>query len=339
MTRWITVAIVSTVLGAPTALAQTAERLAAPQPQAVVSGPPVDQSDATKVPNALSFGEAGSGQGIGSKRGRVEAVRPGVDFYTGHELRATIANDGNVGVGTGTAAPRTRLDVRGADTAIELRNTNDGGRGGVVQNTYGSVQMGMFAEQGGSGQVPAGSKRAFFGYDSNGKVGSLTNSMNKPNAPAFRNVLDDGQGNAKIEGNISARNLPAFGYQECEKRVVVKVGKQNLNVTLCEIAVDVPGPGVLYIEGRASGDFMDYTHQPDPDPRACRSDFDLKLDEVHADGVVSNLAAMPYRMKGPTAQAHRVTTLQRVGAAGRKKYKLSWFKTCGPGGIRPARSR
>lgn len=110
---------------------------------------------------------------------------------------ANFLSGGSFGsaVGIGTSAPTSLLEVRTADPQLRVRNTNDVG-GGVILNTFGSLQLGMFNPSAAAwGVVPAGGYRAVLALDNQGRVGSVTNTGA---GPAFRNVLDDGSGRLGI---------------------------------------------------------------------------------------------------------------------------------------------
>ncbi|GJQ29528.1 MAG: hypothetical protein HBSAPP03_14120 [Phycisphaerae bacterium] len=100
---------------------------------------------------------------------------------------------GNLGIGTTT--PGALLELRAADPQLRVRNSNDTG-GGVILNTFGSLQFGLFNPSGAAwGVVPAGGYRAVLAIDNQGRVGSVTNTSA---GPAFRNLLDDGSGRLGI---------------------------------------------------------------------------------------------------------------------------------------------
>jgi hypothetical protein len=96
-------------------------------------------------------------------------------------------------LGVGTTAPSANLEVRGADPALRIRNSNDT-IGGWLGDSGNTLQLGMYNPTANAvGVVGANSSRAFFGIDgATGRVGSLTNNFG---SPAFRVVLDDGNGN------------------------------------------------------------------------------------------------------------------------------------------------
>lgn len=97
--------------------------------------------------------------------------------------------------GIGTNAPTAELEVRDADPQFRLRNTNDTG-GGVILNTFGSLQLGLYNPTGSAwGVVPANGYRAVLALNNEGKVGSVTNTGA---GPAWRNMLDDGNGRLGI---------------------------------------------------------------------------------------------------------------------------------------------
>lgn len=119
---------------------------------------------------------------------------------------ANFLSGGSFGsaVGVGTSAPTSLLELRTADPQLRVRNTNDVG-GGVILNTFGSLQLGMFNPSAAVwGVVPAGGYRAVLALDNQGRVGSVTNTGA---GPAFRNVLDDGSGRFGIGTSSPAAPL------------------------------------------------------------------------------------------------------------------------------------
>jgi hypothetical protein len=96
-------------------------------------------------------------------------------------------------LGVGTTAPSVNLEVRGADAAVRIRNSNDA-IGGWLGDSSNTLQLGIYNPSASTvGVVGGNATRAFFGIDGiTGRVGSLTNNFG---APAFRVVLDDGNGN------------------------------------------------------------------------------------------------------------------------------------------------
>jgi hypothetical protein len=98
----------------------------------VAGGMVIDQSNLNTgaVTHTLRFGSL-SGEAIGSKR-NAGTNQYGLDFYTQGIHRMTIANNGNVGIGTNT--PSAKLDING-DLNVEskiLLNNSAGNNGQVL---------------------------------------------------------------------------------------------------------------------------------------------------------------------------------------------------------------
>jgi hypothetical protein len=151
--------------------------------------------------------------------------------------------------------PGERLEIRGSDATVRIFNTNDTG-GGYIQDSFGTLQLGMFNPSAAPfGQVPAGGKRAFFAAGADGRVGSTTN-LNSGN-PVYRNLLDDGIGNASISGNISTSgsissiNFPRAKVVQTYRDVrdinagVIILSGQSPNIN--SITVNIPSSGVLML--------------------------------------------------------------------------------------------
>jgi hypothetical protein len=97
----------------------------------------------------IVFGFGGSGEGITSNRtnSNVTANQYGIDFWTNHEPRMSIANNGFVGINT--RLPSAQLDVRaGANTtAITASSSSTNGVvGGVFANTSSPIGIGVWAQ-------------------------------------------------------------------------------------------------------------------------------------------------------------------------------------------------
>ncbi len=95
-----------------------------------------DGSDGTFDPKepagflGITFGSIGSGEGIVSSRTGQHNLH-GLDFYTGYQSRLSIANSGDVGIGT--ISPTAKLtvdgDIRINDHDLWLRGANDKNHG------------------------------------------------------------------------------------------------------------------------------------------------------------------------------------------------------------------
>lgn len=82
--------------------------------------------------NTLRFGDAGSGEGIGSERALATLNRYGIDFYTQHEKRLSITHNGNVGIRTDN--PQAALDVAGRVKSTNFQMTNGATDGHILKS-------------------------------------------------------------------------------------------------------------------------------------------------------------------------------------------------------------
>jgi len=137
----------------------------------------------------ILFGDDGNAQDAGIV---YVGSNNNMQFKTnGNVTRMVITDAGNVGIGT--ISPDDKLEVAGADPTIRIKNVNNE-IGAYCGNTSYSMQLGLFNPNTSlSGMVSAETRRSFFGFDNNGMVGSLVNDFGPP---VFRNILDDGNGNA-----------------------------------------------------------------------------------------------------------------------------------------------
>lgn len=205
-----------------------------------------------RVWNMIATG-SGNGEGAGKFLLRDQ---------TGGAVRLTLDTAGRLGLGT--TAPSALLELSQPDATLRIRNTNDPG-GGYIQDTFSTLQLGLYNPTASAwGAVPAGASRALFGLQNTGRVGTLTNTGG---SPAWRNTLDDGAGNASIQGNLSANNLPAIKFGSTNAAGTFA----NNSVTLIEnMTVNVPASGYLRITARAAIQLRAY------DPTPSRATLELK---------------------------------------------------------------
>jgi hypothetical protein len=208
---------------------------------------------------------------------------------------------------TWTGGTPLALSLQGPDSTLRLRNTNDA-LGAFAKNTWSSLQFGLFNPgTTTSGVVLPGQSRSFFGFDSMGRVGSL---KNEGGGPAFRNLLDDGNGNAKIDGNLEASNLPGIAFAQ-EFSPVIANG--NGSVTLANVTINVPASGVLQVQATAQA-------------TGC---FELRVVET-TDGGNATLTRGEQRFNG----GHRMALqFGRPTAPGRFTFRLEGERRCSPDSV------
>ncbi len=181
------------------------------------------------------WGLIATGSGNGEGPGRL-LIRDG----NAGGVRMAFDIDGDIGIGTVT--PAGKLDLTASDPRFAIRNINDVG-GGYIQQSGNALQLGLYnPSASGWGNVPANGFRAALGVDNTGRVGSLTNTGL---APSFRNILDDGNGNVSIQGNLAARNMPAIAF--ASSTIQTSVLRSNSATLLESISINVPGDGFIRI--------------------------------------------------------------------------------------------
>jgi hypothetical protein len=227
---------------------------------------------------------------------------------------------GNLGIGSDN--PLVRLDVAGVDAAMRLRNVNDPG-GGYVQNTFSTLQLGLFNPGATTwGVIPAGASRALLGMGNTGRVGTLTNTSGQPQ---WRNTIDDGAGNAEFTGNLSANNMPAIKFVTSPASGFFR----DNSVTLIEsVPVNIPASGFLRITARCRVNLSAY--------EVFRSTATLELKETTSGEVT--IKAVPLGIAGgaPTpsgATFNGDVTLEHFipVTAGTRTFKLRLLHSAGSG--------
>lgn len=139
-----------------------------------------------------------------------------------------------VGIGT-TADANIPFQVAGVNVMTTLHNTNDAVEG-FFNNSFTAVQQGFYNPTASAqGNIGIGTAQAVFGFNSSGKVGSLTNAaILHPGSPVFQNILDDGTANHifKIPSIIDTTGLQLFlgGYTGDDAgSIYIRKGGTNVN--------------------------------------------------------------------------------------------------------------
>jgi len=143
-------------------------------------------TNAGTVAGGLRFGYA-SGEAIASKR-NAGGNQYGLDFYTASTPRVSIANNGNVGIGT--TSPAAPLDIAVGDKRFQVRS--DGGLVPGINLTGTGGNLGILRIRNAIEMWPDD------GGTRPGKI-ALVNAA----ASAFTIALDGGSGNASLAGNLS----------------------------------------------------------------------------------------------------------------------------------------
>ncbi len=117
-------------------------------------------------------------------------------------ISALFIDRGTGNVGLGTNSPSGVVEAVITDPSLRIRNAGDfsGTLGSYFGQSYGKAQLGMYNISGAlQGAIPANGNQTFFGMNPNGAVGSMSGAFGNP---VFRNLIDDGVGNATFSGNV-----------------------------------------------------------------------------------------------------------------------------------------
>jgi hypothetical protein len=194
-----------------------------------------DRNDAS-IAHGLTFG-LNSGEGIASKR-TAKGNQHGLDFYTGFALRMSIANDGNVGIGTsGPDAPLNiaggNWDLKSTEGDLKIGNGSYRLKMGVALSSNSSTKAGdsYIRAQGGSSRLLLGSDKDDVLTIKDGKVG-IGNSN-----PGY--ALDV-SGDANLSGSLTvggsvAGNAATFGQITANGEV--DINNANLVITNGDVQI------------------------------------------------------------------------------------------------------
>lgn len=256
-----------------------------------------DNQNTGTTTNALRFGN-NSGEAIGSRRS-TGTNQHGLDFYTANTLRMTVVNNGNIGIGTSN--PQGLLEIKtGADRSIKFKhdvvptmelvssNANDALAG--IMRFRNAIEVMPNAE------------------------GTKAGKIDVRNTSGNSTIILDGS-----NGVISSANAAAFGLKRVFKQVSV-ASNGSANETLCEINVNIPAGGTLYIEG-VTDCFFKYSSFWNT------QGLELKLDEYASDNTyISTLIKDEYRETRDMDNRAIFATLN-VPSGGIRKFRLVLFKS------------
>lgn len=256
-----------------------------------------DNQNIGTTANTLRFGN-NSGEAIGSRRS-TGTNQHGLDFYTANTLRMTVVNNGNIGIGTSN--PQGLLEIKtGADRSIKFKhdvvptmelvssNANDALAG--IMRFRNAIEVMPNAE------------------------GTKAGKIDVRNTSGNSTIILDGS-----NGVISSANAAAFGLKRVFKQVSV-AANGGANETLCEITVNIPAGGTLYIEG-VTDCFFKYSSFWNT------QGLELKLDEYASDNTyISTLIKDEYRETRDMDNRAIFATLN-VPSGGIRKFRLVLFKS------------
>ncbi|MCU0375294.1 MAG: hypothetical protein MUF24_08305 [Chitinophagaceae bacterium] len=256
-----------------------------------------DNQNTGTTTNALRFGN-NSGEAIGSRRS-AGTNQHGLDFYTANTLRMTVVNNGNIGIGTNN--PQGLLEIKtGNDRSIKF--THD-------------VVPSMELVSSNANDALAGIMRFRNAIEvMPNAAGTKAGRIDVRNTTGNSTIILDG-----TNGVISSANAAAFGLKRVFKQVVV-TPNGNANETLCEVTVNIPAGGTLYIEGVTNCFFKWNSFWN-------TIGLELKLDEYSSDNTyISTLVKDEYRDTRDLDNLAVFASLS-LPAGGVRKIRFSLFKS------------
>lgn len=238
-------------------------------------------------------------------------------------IRATLDASGRLGLGT--TAPDDLLHLAGGDAAARIRNTNDPG-GAYLRNTWGTLQLGLYNPGASAwGVIAAGAQRSMLGMDSTGRVGTLTNASGPP---AWRNVIDDGGGNATFAGRLDAPTMPGIEYsqtfRDSRNGLLCSVAyclNQGDSVDLNSVSFTAPADGFVLLLANAAVSV-------DPCAPGTGAKFELKIDDVGGSTLVNGQHTGRDTFEAGTVNLNWVVP---ISAGSTKTFKISGLTYDGVG--------
>jgi hypothetical protein len=227
----------------------------AQKPLSVGGGAVIDQNNQNTgtSANILSFG-SNSAEGLGSNRG-AGVSQFGLDFYTAGNKRLSIANGGNIGIGTDN--PQANLDIMVGNNrnirfkndlvpSLEITSTNiNDGLAGILRFRNALEVM------------PS-------------TDGSRAGKLDVRNTSGTPTITLDG-----ATGNIQANNMPAFGMKE-EVPFLNVNGNSTQNVVLAQANVNFPSSGTAHITAHCLGTSFSKNNNPST-PATITLEFKIDL--------------------------------------------------------------
>jgi len=251
--------------------------------------------------NILRFG-GNSGEGIGSKRS-AGANQFGLDFYTDNTLRMTVGNNGNIGVGTNN--PQGLLEIKAGNNRSIIFKDDLVPTMELVSSAANDPLAGIMRFRNSIELMP-------------NSAGTRAGKLDVRNAAGNATITLDG-----ATGNVLARNLAAIAEKNSKVRIVLNEGASSLlDVVLCEILVDIPGPGSVHIEGGIYG-FLNRLSVNAQNPP--NMNMHMKLDGYSASNAYIT-TVKKYDFEHRDYSDPVVSCIQTVSGPATKRFKLILYR-------------